>query len=212
MEKRIEKNVFPDSALIQTCLQKLVINHLLAQPIALYLAYPYFAFMGLTVRSSFPAWTILARDFAISAVLNDFLFFFGHRILHHKSIYKYVHKEHHRFQHTIGVAAEYAHPVEEVVSNLIPTLIGCFLMGSHISTLWIWLSFRLMETIDAHSGYAFDWSPSRWSPFSGGSERHYFHHSHNTGCYGAIYLDSLFGTDATYLEYTSKKLNQSKDL
>lgn len=78
-------------------------------------------------------------------------------------------------------------------------------MGSHVLVLWGWLSFRLYETIDTHSGYYFKWSLSQILPFTGGREEHYFHHSHNVGSYGAKYLDAFFGTDQAFREYQQKK-------
>ena len=34
----------------------------------------------------------------------------GHRALHHRSVYAYVHKQHHEFREPTGIAALYAHP------------------------------------------------------------------------------------------------------
>jgi hypothetical protein len=53
-------------------------------------------------------------------VFNDVFFYLSHRIVHHKSIYGYVHKQHHTYTGTIGVAAEYASPIEQILSNQAP--------------------------------------------------------------------------------------------
>lgn len=45
-------------------------------------------------------------------VLEDTWHYFLHRLLHHKRIYKYVHKVHHNFQAPFGMTAEYAHWIE----------------------------------------------------------------------------------------------------
>lgn len=45
-------------------------------------------------------------------VLEDTWHYFFHRLLHHKRIYKYIHKIHHHYQAPFGMVAEYAHPVE----------------------------------------------------------------------------------------------------
>ena len=47
-------------------------------------------------------------------VVEDTWHYWMHRLLHHHSIYKYVHKVHHHFQAPFGMVAEYAHPVETV--------------------------------------------------------------------------------------------------
>jgi sterol desaturase/sphingolipid hydroxylase (fatty acid hydroxylase superfamily) len=131
--------------------------------------------------------------------------------LHHKSIYKYIHKKHHTFKESIGIASEYAHPVEDVLANTIPTIGGCLVMGSHVAVLWIWLAIRVAETVDAHSGYRFPLSPFAMLGFQGGAERHDFHHSHNVGCYGSftVFWDQVMGTDAAFLEYKKKQLQDA---
>jgi len=45
------------------------------------------------------------------------------RLLHHATVYKYIHKKHHEWKAPIGVTAVYAHPVEHIVSNLLPTVV-----------------------------------------------------------------------------------------
>jgi len=73
----------------------------------------------------------------------------------------------------------------------------------------IWLFLRVLETVDAHSGYYFPWSPFNWLAY-GGSERHDFHHSHGTGNYGGAFVpwDALMGTDKAYLKW---KANQNEN-
>jgi len=56
---------------------------------------------------------------------------------------------------TVAIAAENAHPVEAVLSNALPSLGGCLLMGSHPAVFMTWLAWRLEETYEAHSGYCF---------------------------------------------------------
>lgn len=209
-ECRIDPQANPPDELKNSCLQKLILEHL-TQPFLLYLAYPYFVGNGLIVYGPLPSWQIILRDLIISGLCNDILFYFGHRLLHYGAFYKHIHKKHHEFKATIGIASEYAHPVEEVFANLIPTLIGPFMMGSHVVVLWIWLMYRIYETVDTHSGYLFRYSISSFLPFTGGRERHYFHHSHNMGCFGAIWLDSLLGTDTAFLDYQKKKSLQKEE-
>ena len=45
-------------------------------------------------------------------VIEDTWHYFIHQLLHHRSIYKYVHKVHHHYQAPFGMVAEYAHPIE----------------------------------------------------------------------------------------------------
>ena len=65
-------------------------------------------------------------------VCEDFTFHMAHRALHWKKIYPYIHKIHHRHVTTTGIAAEYAHPIEFVFGNLIPSLVGALILGPNI--------------------------------------------------------------------------------
>ncbi|EGB08576.1 hypothetical protein AURANDRAFT_16490, partial [Aureococcus anophagefferens] len=127
-------------------------------------------------------------------LVEDCLFYWIHRTLHHKSIYKYVHKTHHEFKQNVAPAAEHFHPAEDVM-NVIPFLAGPLLFRVHFATLLLWVVVRVHEIVDAHSGYGLPWSP--WS-YTRPSERHEFHHSHNQGCYGSFFpfWDWAFSTDA----------------
>lgn len=101
----------------------------------------------------------------------------------------------------------YAHPVEDFLANSVPTIAGPLIMGMHAYVFWLWLCIRLLETVDAHSGYSFPWSPFHLFAFQGGAERHDFHHSHNVGCYGSftIFWDWITGTDQAFLDFKAKK-------
>lgn len=47
---------------------------------------------------------------------------------------------HHEFTAPCGLAAVYAHPVEHLLCNLTPLLLGPLLLGSHLLTTWLWLA------------------------------------------------------------------------
>lgn len=72
-----------------------------------------------------------------------------------------------RYATPFGLTSEYAHPAEILFLGF-ATILGPALTGPHLLTLWIWMSVRVLETVEAHSGFDFPWSPSHFIPFYGG--------------------------------------------
>ena len=54
---------------------------------------------------------------------NDVFFYWTHRLFHSSAVYPVFHKKHHTYTGSISIAAEYAHPVESIVSNIFPTVL-----------------------------------------------------------------------------------------
>ena len=91
------------------------------------------------------------------------------RLLHHPKLYRYIHKVHHEWTAPVSIVSIYAHPLEHVMSNLIPIYLGPLLMGSHLFVQWLWLFIAIFNTTHTHSGFHLPFMPS--------SEAHDYHHS-----------------------------------
>jgi len=209
---KIQTNKWPDRGTVMHCLKLLAFNHIVLLPISFYYIFPIFKYFGLHFETPFPSIFEIIWQFAVFIIVNDTAFYWSHRMLHIPVLYKTIHKRHHQFAVSIGIAAEYAHPVEQIFSNSIPTILGPVLVGPHIVTLWLWFFFRIWETVDAHSGYEFPITPFNWIPFFGGPDRHDFHHSNNTGNFGAFFIfwDTVMGTDRNYVLWKQRQINSSK--
>ena len=106
-------------------------------------------------------------------------------------------------------------PVEFFLCNAIPVGLGPTLLGAHAYTHWLWVVLRILQSQEAHSGYAFPWSPFRFLPLNEDGSSHEAHHvrccavitsltracfekkkSLNTGNYGSLtgIWDRLCGT------------------
>ncbi len=59
-----------------------------------------------------------------SDIILNLLLLLHSRLLHHPRLYKYVHKKHHEWTAPIGWVAVYAHPVEHIISNMLPPVMG----------------------------------------------------------------------------------------
>jgi methylsterol monooxygenase len=189
----------------RACLWELLTRAGLGQLPVLWMLYPAFASMGMTIGGPLPSAGVIVRDVLLSFLFTDTSFYWAHRALHHPLLYKRFHKKHHEWKKSAGINTEYAHPLEHM-SNVLTTIGGSFLLGSHILVMWAYLAFRLVETVDAHSGFELPASPftNEWMC---GSRMHDFHHSKNVGCYGTytIFWDWLCGTDKAFLEHQRKR-------
>ncbi|XP_003415841.2 methylsterol monooxygenase 1-like [Loxodonta africana] len=152
-----------------------------------------------------PRWYMLLLRCFGCAVIEDTWHYFLHRLLHHKRIYKYIHKIHHEFEAPFGMEAEYAHPLDLLILET-GFVLAFVLLCDHAVFLWVWLTFRLIGAIDVHSGYDIPFNPLNLIPFYAGSRHHDFHHMNFTGNYASTFTwwDRIFGTDSQFNAYTEK--------
>ena len=115
-------------------------------------------FFGMaTWQVPFPSWQLQLPQLAFFFVFEDMGHFFAHRALHWGPLYKHIHKIHHKYSAPFGLAAEYAHPAEVMIlgsATIGGPLVYCAFRGDlHIVTVYLWITLRLFQAVDAHSGY-----------------------------------------------------------
>lgn len=161
-----------------------------------------------------PSPMTLAMSVFFCMLCEDATFYWSHRFLHLPFIYPYIHKMHHTFNQTVSIAAEYTHPIEFALGNLIPNAVGPAILGPqmHIVTVFAWYLVRVGETLDGHCGYDFSFSPYRLIPLSGSAEYHDFHHSRNVGNYASFFSiwDSVWGTNKVFYEHLESRQQAAK--
>ncbi|KAI4462903.1 sterol desaturase [Holotrichia oblita] len=161
-----------------------------ATPLAIIFYYAM-KYRGVTNVRELPTFHWVLLELAMDILLEEIGFYYSHRILHSKYLYKYIHKQHHEWTAPIAVTAIYCHPLEHIFSNLIPPFLGVFVMGSHVATSWLWFSLAILSTLNAHSGYHLPFFPS--------PEAHDFHHLKFNQCFGVLgLLDRIHGTDTNF--------------
>ncbi|XP_055499346.1 fatty acid hydroxylase domain-containing protein 2 [Leucoraja erinacea] len=113
------------------------------------------------------------------------------RLFHHPTLYRHFHKKHHEWTAPIGIISLYAHPIEHVFSNMLPTMVGPILLRSHVATVMLWFSLALLISTISHCGYHLPLLPS--------PEFHDFHHLRFNQCFGVLgVLDRLHQTDTAF--------------
>ncbi|KAK4906040.1 hypothetical protein LTR66_017755 [Elasticomyces elasticus] len=139
------------------------------------------------IEKSFPGAIEIIRDVVLSLLMREALFYYSHRLLHIPYLYVRIHKKHHRFTAPIGLAAQFAHPIEQIFANALPISLPPQLLHSHVLTFWIFLSFELFNTVTVHSGYDF---------FHNKAKMHDLHHEKFNLNYGSVgLLDWVHGTN-----------------
>ncbi|KYN07415.1 Uncharacterized protein C5orf4 like protein, partial [Cyphomyrmex costatus] len=157
----------------------------------MYLGYYFMEWRGYPPVRELPTFHWVLAEIAIHILCEEIGFYYSHRFLHKRSLYKYIHKQHHEWTAPIAITALYCHPLENIGSNLLPPFLGVFIMGSHVATAWIWFSLAILSTLNAHSGYHLPFFPS--------PEAHDFHHLKFNQCYGVLgVLDRIHGTDTQF--------------
>jgi len=150
--------------------------------------------------------TKFISSLVVCYLLDDAIFYWTHRALHHPRLYKRFHKEHHAFTSPIAMSAAYASPLEWLVSNNLPTIVGNILFFDHAFQVYLYAAIKVFHSAEIHSGYSFPWNIDnileRMFPsapvFFCGSRHHEGHHEDGRVNFGAVwsFWDWLCGTGA----------------
>ena len=160
--------------------------------------------LGLLTGVPFPDLNIICLHVIACFIFEDCWHYWLHRLLHHPYLYKHVHKIHHQYSAPFGLAASYAHPLEIALLGLgtvgAPIILAFISNKVHMVTIYLWVTLRLLQAVDAHSGYDFPWSMHHWFPFWSGAEWHDKHHERFFGNYSSsfrwwdIMMDTVVGS------------------
>jgi sterol desaturase/sphingolipid hydroxylase (fatty acid hydroxylase superfamily) len=118
-------------------------------------------------------------------VLHCIWFYFIHRLLHTRFLWRHIHYIHHSYINTNPYATFYAHPVEHLMLNLMSVLIGPYMFPSNTILLRVWLHAGTINSIISHNS----------SGNSGVMESHDIHHKLFRFNFGTgVAMDKIFGT------------------
>lgn len=188
-----DKNLMIEKSRLWSLINNILVNSTVVLLPGAVVFYLLLKWRGSDLSFTPPSTTVFLVHMLGFMMIEEIGFYYAHRLLHTSFLYKRIHKKHHEWTAPIGLTAVYAHPVEMLLSNLIPFLCGPLIFGSNlVTTLW-WFAIAFSVTIIHHSGYHLPLLPS--------PEFHDFHHLKFTGNYGVLgVLDRLHDTDKVFRE------------
>ncbi len=131
-------------------------------------------------------------------VVHDAYFYWTHRWMHGKSVFRIVHRVHHLSTNPSPWAAMAFHPIEAVVEGSVIALMA-FLFPVHPLAIGIFLLFMMAYNVYGHLGYELypkGFSTSWVGKWINTAVNHNMHHQHIRGNYGLYFLwwDRWMGT------------------
>lgn len=213
---KIQQSYIPTDKEQWECLKSVLKSHFIVEVVPIWTFHPMCKSLGISVSVPFPALSTMLKEWALFFVLEDIWHYWAHRLFHYGLFYKYIHKQHHRYAAPFGLTAEYAHPIEVISLGFgtvgFPIIYAAITHKLHLFTITVWVVLRLMQAVDAHSGYDFPWSLHNFLPFWAGAEHHDLHHHYFIGNYASSFrlwdyvLDTEAGPEAKKEREARRKL------
>lgn len=159
-------------------------------------------------------WLYFFLAFPLMLLLHDTYFYWTHRTMHHKKLFRTLHLVHHKSTNPSPWAAYAFHPLEAIVEAGI-FAVFLFTIPIHPLHLFIFFFFMIVYNVYGHLGY--ELYPAGFNKHWLGkwintSVNHNQHHQYFKGNYGLYFMtwDRLMGTiradyDQRFEEVTQKQ-------
>lgn len=138
-------------------------------------------------------WPYFIFSVVLMIIAHDTYSYWIHRLIHHKSLFKYVHLLHHTFKNPSPWSAFAFHPLESLLTlGIIPFIM--FLMPWHNLALIIFITIIIVYDTFIHLGYNIkELKIFKWQNTPKDHDLHHRNSKHNFGLY-FTYWDRLMGT------------------
>ena len=144
-------------------------------------------------------WLWLPGSFLALVVLHDAWFYWTHRLMHLRGVYKWTHRTHHRSVNPSPFAAYSFAPAEAFVQALFAPL-ALMLVPTHPVVFMLFMLHEILRNALGHSG--FEIYPASWQRhpllrWVNTASHHHLHHATLSGNYGLYFLwwDRMCGTE-----------------
>jgi lathosterol oxidase len=117
-------------------------------------------------------------SFPLTVIFHDFYFYWTHRFMHLKRIFKYVHRVHHQSTNPSPWAAYAFHPWEAVIQALVfPIML--FTVPLHPIVITLFLIYMIVRNVVGHLGFEIfpkGWTKNKWLNWTTAVTHHNIHH------------------------------------
>jgi sterol desaturase/sphingolipid hydroxylase (fatty acid hydroxylase superfamily) len=144
-------------------------------------------------------WLYFFGSLFIALLLHDAYFYFAHRLMHTRFLFKHVHRVHHESTNPTPWAAFSFHPYEAVLEALVLPLILVF-VPMHVYAVLLFMFSMTALNVLGHLGYELypkGFTQSKWTFWNNTSTHHNMHHRYVHCNYGLYFnwWDRAFKTN-----------------
>lgn len=120
----------------------------------------------------------LIGSFVLTLLFHDFYFYWTHRLMHHRKVFKYVHRVHHESTNPSPWAAYAFHPWEALIQAMVlPIMVFAFPL--HELTLLLFLTYMIVRNVIGHLGFEIfpkGFTKNKWLNWTTAVTHHNLHH------------------------------------
>ena len=141
----------------------------------------------------------------IAIIVHDAYFYWTHRLMHHRALFRWFHHVHHESTNPSPWAAFCFGPLEALVhASFFPLLV--LGMPMHPLAFWLFMMWGTAQAVFGHTGYEFypPWFLNSWlGKLMNTPTNHAQHHEKGRGNYGIYFnvWDRLMGTNHREYEH-----------
>jgi Delta7-sterol 5-desaturase len=151
-------------------------------------------------------WLYFVGSIPVMVFVHDAYFYWTHRLLHWKPVFRIVHAVHHRSNNPSPWAALSFHPLEAIVQAGL-FIVLAFMIPVHPMALLIFFLWTTFSNVVGHLGFEIfprSLTESRWGRWLNSSTNHNIHHQKPNGNYGLFFRfwDEWMGTTHASYEAT----------
>jgi len=161
-------------------------------------------------------WVYFFLAFPLMFIIHDTYFYWMHRLMHHKKIFRLFHLVHHQSINPSPWAAYAFHPLEAVIEvGIYPLFL--FTLPIHYLHFFIFFLLSLIYNVYGHLGfelYPKGFSNNRVGKWINTSVNHNQHHQYFKGNYGLYFLfwDRMMGTIRDDYDQKFREVNARKKI